>query len=78
MMVIYSVGVSSGYSYMLSRNRDKINRPVEERQKDHKLMAIGFLFDPYKPEFWYFEIVEAVSRLAMTGFLSIIAPGSFT
>ena len=78
MIMIFPVGVTSGYSYMLSRNRDKINRPVEEREKDDKLMAIGFLFDPYKPKFWYFEIVETVRRLAMTGVLSIIAPGSFT
>ena len=63
---------------MLLRNRDKINQPVEDREKDKKLMAIGFLFDPYTPEFWYFEVVEAVCHLAMTGVLSTIAPGSFT
>ena len=41
-------------------------------------MAIGFLFVPYKPEFWYVEVVETVRRLAMTGVLSTIARGSFT
>ena len=63
---------------MLFRNRDKINQLVKEREKDKKLMAICFLFDPYKPEFWYFETVETVRRLAMTGLFSIIASGSFT
>jgi len=78
MILLFPIGIISGYSYLLWKNRARINQPVEDREKDHKLMAIGFLFDPYKPEYWYFEIVETVRRLAMTGVLSIIAPGSFT
>ena len=41
-------------------------------------MSIGFLFDPYLPEFWYFEVVETLFRLAMTGLLSAVKPGSYT
>jgi len=41
-------------------------------------MAIGFLFDPYKPEFWYFEVIETIYRLAMTGVLSTISPPART
>eukprot|EP00518_Triparma_eleuthera_P016732 CAMPEP_0197556772 /NCGR_PEP_ID=MMETSP1320-20131121/15709_1 /TAXON_ID=91990 /ORGANISM="Bolidomonas sp., Strain RCC2347" /LENGTH=52 /DNA_ID=CAMNT_0043117927 /DNA_START=35 /DNA_END=190 /DNA_ORIENTATION=- len=52
MIIIFPVGVPSSYFYLLWRNKAKINKPVEEREKDQKLMAIGFLFDPYKPEFW--------------------------
>ena len=78
MILLFPIGVPFAYSRMLWKNRARINQPVEERAKDHKLMAIGFLFDPYKPEFWYFEVVETVRRLAMTGVLSIIKPGSYT
>ena len=78
MILTFPIGVTSIYSYLLWKNRARINKPVEEREKDQRLMAIGFLFDPYKPEFWFFEIIETVRRLAMTGVLSTIEPGSYT
>ena len=37
-----------------------------------------FLFEPYKPEFWYFEVIVTVWRLMMTGVLSAIQPGTHT
>ena len=78
MVLLFPVGVTSTYAYLLLKNKAKIMRSISEREKDHKLMAIGFLFDPYLPEFWYWEIVETVRRLLMTGVLSIIKPGTYT
>ncbi|GMH54226.1 hypothetical protein TrST_g8872 [Triparma strigata] len=51
---------------------------LETREKDEELKNIVFLFVPYKPEFWYFEVVETVRRLLMTGVLSIIKPGTYS
>ncbi|GMI05871.1 hypothetical protein TrVE_jg391 [Triparma verrucosa] len=51
---------------------------LETREKDEELNDIVFLFEPYKPEFWYFEVVETVRRLLMTGVLSIIKPGTYS
>ncbi|GMI14940.1 hypothetical protein TrVE_jg10948 [Triparma verrucosa] len=59
-------------------DRRKIQLPIEEREKDLELMAEAFLFEPYKPEFWYFEVVETIRRLCLTGVLSTVAPGSFS
>ena len=53
-------------------------QPVEEREKDEKLTGMEFLFDNYKPEFWYFKIVVTVLRLLLTGILGLIEPGSST
>jgi hypothetical protein len=37
-----------------------------------------FLYDSYKPQYWYFEIVETTRRLMLTAVLSVIASGSST
>jgi len=66
------------YTYLLFKNRHRINKPVEERIEDEEILGIIFLWDPYKPSFWYFEVVETARRLLMTGVLSTIQPGTFT
>jgi hypothetical protein len=76
MIFVWPIGVLALYSYLLIKNRARINRPVEDRESDEKLMRLAFLFDPYKPEYWWFEVFETTRRLAMTGVLGAISPGS--
>ena len=71
------IGTPAAYFHLLHKNRDKIKQDLETREKDEELMSLSFLFDPYKPEYWYFEIIETVRRLLMTGVLSVIEPGSY-
>ena len=77
MVMIFPFGVTAAYSHLLYKNRDKIKQDLEIREKDEELMSLSFLFDPYKPEYWYFEIIETIRRLLMTGVLSVIEPGSY-
>ncbi|GMI05745.1 hypothetical protein TrLO_g10634 [Triparma laevis f. longispina] len=42
------------------------------------ITPLVFLWEPYKPSFWYWEIVETTRRLMMTGVLSTIQPGTFS
>ena len=77
MVMIFPIGVTAAYSCLLHKNRDKIKQDLEIREKDEELMSLSFLFDPYKPEYWYFEIIETIRRLLMTGVLSVIEPGSY-
>ena len=76
MILIYPIGIPSIYGYILWRRRGKIKLAVEEREKDAELMATSFLFDAYKPEFWWFELFETCRRLLLTGVLGVISPGS--
>jgi hypothetical protein len=76
MIFVWPVGVLAMYSYLLIKNRAKINQPTEDRERDEELMRLAFLFDPYKPEYWWFEVFETTRRLAMTGVLGAINPGS--
>ncbi|GMI06915.1 hypothetical protein TrLO_g13170 [Triparma laevis f. longispina] len=78
MVMVFPVGVVAMYFYLLLKNRAAIMEPVEIRSENEKLRDLRFLFDPYKPEFWYFEVVETLKRLMMTGVLSTINPGSFS
>ncbi|GMH71325.1 hypothetical protein TL16_g05623 [Triparma laevis f. inornata] len=78
MIVVFPLGITLLYCRLLWVDRKKIMLPIEEREKDFELMAEAFLFEPYKPEFWYFEVIETVRRLCLTGVLSAVKPGSFS
>ena len=38
--------------------------------------SIGFLHAPFRPDFFYFDILELAKKLLLIGFASLIAPGS--
>jgi hypothetical protein len=76
MILVWPVGVLVMYSRLLIANREKIKKPESERSRDEGLAVIRFLFDPYTPGYWWFEVFETARRLAMTGVLSAIDPGS--
>ena len=78
MLLLIPVGIPLTYAVILWRRKEKIKRDVEEREKDDALMTVAFLFDSYKPEYWYFEIFETCRRLALTGALGAIKPGTIT
>lgn len=90
MVLIYPVGVPCLYCYMLWRNRnllcpahlDQNGKPVpleEQVKKQHENMdgrGLDFLFRSYTPRAYWFELFETARRLALTGFLVLIMPGS--
>ena len=78
MVLVFPFGVTANYFKLLHSKRKRIMQDLETREKDEELKDIVFLFEPYKPEFWYFEVVETVRRLLMTGVLSIIKPGTYS
>ena len=78
MVIFYPIGVPLLFAYLLFSKKERINKPVEVREKDEELFGMEFLFDNYKPKFWYFEIVVTVLRLLLTGVLGLIKPGSST
>ena len=46
----------------------------------HATMSLnaGFLYSAYKPQFWYYEIIEAFWKLLLCGVFGFIAPGTPT
>jgi hypothetical protein len=81
---VYPVGIPSYYFYILYSARDDIkNRDVilsEEagRSRDAHLQSMKLLFEFYKPHLWYWEVVETIYRLLLTGVLVVVAQGTGT
>ncbi|GMH90277.1 hypothetical protein TrST_g7328 [Triparma strigata] len=78
MVGVFPIGVISMYGFLPWSKREKLKKPVEQRLEDEEITPLAFLWEPYKPEFWYWEVIETGRRLMMTGVLSTIKPGSFS
>lgn len=78
MILIFPVGVTLTYFVTLWRKRERLKRPNEERVEDEEILWCVFLWEPYRPEYWYWEVIETGRRLAMTGLLSTVDPGTLT
>jgi len=74
-------GIPAVYAWSLWHRRahfagDKFRSSKELLPKGHTLRTIGFLWKPYKRSHFWWEIVECVRRLCLTGFLVFIMPGT--
>jgi hypothetical protein len=78
MILLIPIGIPVTYFVVLWRRRQRIKQTVEEREKDEELSSVAFLFESYKPQFWWFEIFETCRRLALTGALGAIKPGTIS
>ena len=78
MVFIYPIGIPVTYAIALFKARKNIQNPVEIRDADEAVASLAFLFDSYKPKFWWFEIFETVRRLSLTGALGALMPGTVT
>jgi hypothetical protein len=86
MIVVYPVGIPLFYLAVLWWNKNKIlqyHRDVannmdadEVNARNPVVLPMRYLFGCYKPEFWYFEVIETLRRLLLTGFLTLIYPGA--
>ena len=57
MIFVYPVGIPMFYFYALYVKRGQlVQRFAKEESEGTKIL--GFLYQSYKPEYWYFEIVE--------------------
>jgi hypothetical protein len=65
----------------INNNIDNNNSSRKDDDDDIKQLSIAalrtsFLWEPYEPKYWYWEIIECYRRITLTAVLSIIAPGS--
>jgi hypothetical protein len=74
MMVVFPLGIPVLYTLMLTQRRHEIQSTL--RHSKASLIKTSFLWEMYEPKMWWFEILDCVRRLAMTGLLVFIRPGS--
>lgn len=79
---VYPIGIPSYYFYVLYsaradiKGRESAANNQDYTQRNHHLNSIQLLYEQYKPEVWYWEIVETANRLLLTGVLVVISQGS--
>jgi len=78
MIFVYPIGVPLYFSYLLysQRNAIKYREESESESENDNLAGLTFLFENYKPDCWYFEIVVTVIRLMLTGVMGVVESGS--
>jgi hypothetical protein len=85
MILLYPIGIPLLYFWLLYKNRydiihryDAENRAtvVHANSQQPNIKMFKFLYDSYKPQYWYFEIIETSRRLMLTGALSVTDAGA--
>lgn len=93
MILVYPIGIPAFYFLVLYQRRKRLNPgywagkenrtimteedAVQARSEDPKNDKLMFLVETYKCRYWWWEVVEALRRLAFTGALAIFGSGSF-
>ena len=79
MILVYPVGIPAVFAWVLFINRDGI-KSLEDTTNGSRVPpeseAIKDLWAPYKPSRYYFEVIECGRRIALTGLVVFIYPGS--
>eukprot|EP00953_Heterococcus_sp_UTEX-ZZ885_P021538 12009-Heterococcus_DN1.PRE.1 len=80
MIAVYPIGIPLLYAYLLWQHRAQLKcaKAATASQSNSSLQIANFLWLPYKPHAYWWEVVECIRRLALTGCLVFIAPGDPT
>jgi len=82
MFFVYVVGVPVTYTVLLYRERERLNPPfsrdvaIEVRKGDPAIQHVKFLWEAYRPRFYWFEVWELVRKLVQTSVLVFVAAGT--
>lgn len=76
MIFVYPIGIPGVLSWWLWRNRGILKHESSQTSFARTLQTLRDLWEPYKPEVFFFEIVEYTRRFALTGLSVFILPGS--
>jgi hypothetical protein len=76
MILLYPLGIPALYIYMLWRHRVNLRKTDNKREIDVSLHTTSFLWSPYTPNTYWWEVVECIRRLLLAGFLVFILPGT--
>ena len=79
MALVYPIGIPAVFAWVLFINRDGI-KSVEDNTNGSQVPpeseAIKDLWTPYKPSRYNYEVIECGRRIALTGLVVFIYPGS--
>jgi len=80
MIFVYPIGIPLMYASLLFSKREILKNDLkmgeEAAQGYPKLGYLKFLVDAYKPQYYYFELVETARRLLLASFIGIFPANS--
>jgi hypothetical protein len=82
MIIIYPLGIPALYAWLLWSNRHKLSSKndlsvrIINRHRDASLRPTRILWKTYTPKMYYWEVVECMRRLLLTGAIVFIKPGT--
>jgi predicted outer membrane repeat protein len=87
MMLVYPIGIPVLYTYLLRRHRGHLTRSAaataaaavnaqDSRTDKADLKSTKFLWQAYKPQYYYWEVTECIRRVLLTGLVVFIYPNS--
>lgn len=74
MVCVYPVGIPALFAWWLARNRQQLTTP--SREGIAHLHQFRSLWAAYKPSCYYYEVVECVRRIVLTGAAVFVFPNS--
>lgn len=75
MMLIYPIGIPISYALVLFRFRSTLKKE-QEREEDTTLSVIKDLWQPYRPNVYYYEVIECLRRVILSGVAVFVYPNT--
>ena len=75
MIILYPVGIPALYAGLLFSNR-RVLRDEKIREESHNSKPISDLWKPYKPQRFYYDVIECGRRILLTGAVVFIYPNT--
>ncbi|CBJ31467.1 hypothetical protein Esi_0257_0026 [Ectocarpus siliculosus] len=76
MTFVYPVGIPFALGWWLFRHRVDLRADEVGRRSNSRITPAADLWGPYRPERYYYEVIECFRRIALTGFAVFIYPDS--
>jgi hypothetical protein len=79
MVFVYPIGVPLVYYLLLWSHKSLILRRKEIELSEYEkklILPFSSLYGAYEPQFYYWEVIETFRRIALTGALVLVNPGS--
>ena len=75
MIILYPVGIPAFYAGLFFSNH-RVLRDEKSREESHFARSITDLWKPYKPQMFYYDVIECGRRILLTGALVFIYPNT--
>ena len=76
MVVIFPLGIPLCYAFVLYRNRGSLKVGVTSEAETAELVSFRELWEPYRSQVYFYEVVECLRRVLLSGVVVFIFPNT--